>query len=48
MRRYIAAALLCLPAALVAQQAEHTISPGMTRAEVVAALGAPATQRTAA
>jgi hypothetical protein len=48
MRRYIAISLLCLPAALVAQQADHTVSPGMTRAEVVAALGAPTTQRTAA
>jgi hypothetical protein len=48
MRRYIAISLLCLPAALAAQQADHTISPGMSRAEVVAALGAPTTQRTAA
>ena len=48
MRLSITVALLCLPAALLAQQAERTISPGMTRAEVVAALGTPATQRTAA
>lgn len=48
MRLSITLALLCLPSALLAQQAERTISPGMTRAEVVAALGTPATQRTAA
>lgn len=47
MRRFIAAALLCLPTVLVAQQADRTISPGMTRAQVIAALGAPTTQRTA-
>jgi hypothetical protein len=47
MRRLIASVLLVLPAALSAQQADHTISPGMTRAQVVSALGAPATQRTA-
>lgn len=44
MRRFISLALLCLPTALLSQQAD-TISPGMTRAQVVAALGAPATQR---
>lgn len=48
MRLSIALAFLALPSALLAQQAERTVSPGMTRAEVVAALGAPATQRTAA
>jgi hypothetical protein len=47
MRRFIVLALLCLPAALHAQQGDLTIAPGMTRAQVVAALGAPATQRTA-
>jgi hypothetical protein len=47
MRRSIVLSLLCLPTMLLAQQADHTISPGMTRADVVAALGAPATQRTA-
>lgn len=47
MRRFIAAALLCLPTVLVAQQTERIISPGMTRAQVIAALGAPSTQRTA-
>jgi hypothetical protein len=47
MRRFIATALLCLPVLLPAQDATRTVSPGMTRAQVVAALGAPATQRTA-
>lgn len=47
MRQFIAIALLSLPASVLSQQAEHTISPGMTRAQVVAALGAPARQRSA-
>ena len=47
MRRFIAFVLLCLPAALPSQQRDHTVSPGMSRAQVVAALGAPATQRSA-
>jgi hypothetical protein len=47
MRRSIVLSLLCLPTMLLAQQADHIISPGMSRAQVVAALGAPATQRTA-
>jgi hypothetical protein len=47
MRRFIVFALLCLPTALASQQADRTISPGMTRAQVVAVLGAPTTQRTA-
>jgi hypothetical protein len=48
MRRFIATfALVFLPGVLHAQQSERTISPGMTRAEVIAALGAPSTQRTA-
>jgi hypothetical protein len=47
MRLSIALALLSLPSALLAQAGERTVSPGMTRAEVVAALGAPATQRAA-
>jgi hypothetical protein len=46
MRRLIALALLLVPTSLFAQ-AENTVSPGMTRAEVIAALGAPATQRSA-
>lgn len=47
MRGSIVLSLLCLPTVLLAQQADHVVSPGMTRAQVVAALGAPATQRTA-
>jgi hypothetical protein len=49
MRRFIVLSLLCLPAAARSQQAErsNTVAPGMTRAQVVAALGGPATQRTA-
>ena len=46
MRRLIALALLCVPSVLLAQ-ADNTVSPGMTRAQVIAALGAPATQRSA-
>ena len=45
MRQFTAVVLLCIPATLLSQQAEQTISPGMSRAQVVAALGAPATQR---
>ncbi|MFL5606868.1 MAG: hypothetical protein ACJ8AD_10525 [Gemmatimonadaceae bacterium] len=45
MRHLIAIALLCTPAVLLGQS-ENTISPGMTRAQVEAALGAPATMRT--
>jgi outer membrane protein assembly factor BamE (lipoprotein component of BamABCDE complex) len=45
MRHLIAIALLCTPPALLAQS-ENTISPGMTRAQVESALGAPATLRT--
>ena len=47
MRRFITLVLLCLPAGLHAQQRDGTVSPGMTRAQVVAALGAPTTQRSA-
>jgi hypothetical protein len=47
MRRSIVLSLLCLPTVLLAQQADHIVSPGMSRAQVVSALGAPATQRTA-
>jgi hypothetical protein len=47
MRRSIVLSLLFLPTMLLAQQAERTVSPGMSRAQVVAALGAPATLRTA-
>ncbi len=45
MRHLLAIALLSAPAALFAQS-ENTISPGMTRAQVETALGAPATMRT--
>lgn len=47
MRRLIALALLCLPAACLSQERSNTVSPGMTRAQVAAALGEPAIQRTA-
>lgn len=43
MRRLIALTLLCFPGALIAQ---GTISPGMSRAQVESALGAPVTSRT--
>jgi hypothetical protein len=45
MRHLIALTLLCSPAVLLSQQGEHTISPGMTRAQVDSALGTPATTR---
>lgn len=45
MRSMIALVLLALPAALVAQSG--SVSPGMTRAQVVAALGQPVTARDA-
>jgi hypothetical protein len=45
MRHLIAIALLCTPATLLAQR-DNTISPGMSRAQVEAALGAPPTMRT--
>jgi hypothetical protein len=47
MRHLIVVALLCSPVTLLAQQPRNTISPGMTRAQVEAALGAPATMRSA-
>jgi hypothetical protein len=46
MRQLIAIALLSAPAALLAQESERTVSPGMSRAQVESALGAPATMRT--
>ena len=47
MRRSVAVLLaMLLPAALAAQSGTNTISPGMSRAKVVAALGAPSTERT--
>jgi hypothetical protein len=47
MRRLIALALLCTPVALRAQDGARTVSPGMTRAQVIEALGQPSTARTA-
>ena len=47
MRRPAAFLLaLILPAALGAQAGTKSVSPGMSRAKVVAALGAPSTERT--
>jgi outer membrane protein assembly factor BamE (lipoprotein component of BamABCDE complex) len=47
MRRPIVFLLaLILPTALGAQSRTNSVSPGMTRARVVAALGAPSTERT--
>ena len=46
MRHLITLALLALPAALGAQGTAHTVAPGMSRAQVVAALGEPANART--
>ena len=45
MRLFIFLTLL-LPAAALSAQGARTISPGMSRAKVVAALGAPTTERT--
>jgi hypothetical protein len=45
MRLLIILSLL-LPAAVLSAQKAATISPGMTRAKVVAVLGAPTTERT--
>ncbi len=44
MRHTMLAVLIVLPAALGAQSS-HTVSPGMTRAQVISALGQPATLR---
>ena len=46
MRHLIAIALICSPAACLSQQGDKTVSPGMSEAQVVAALGKPATLRT--
>jgi outer membrane protein assembly factor BamE (lipoprotein component of BamABCDE complex) len=46
MRHPIVFALLAVPALLSAQTGEGTVSPGMTRAQVISALGTPATSRT--
>ena len=45
MRLFVFLSLL-LPAAVLSAQGTGTISPGMSRAKVVAALGAPTTERT--
>src|SRR5690348_5329674 len=45
MRYLFAIALLCAPAACLSQDQERTISPGMSQAQVVQALGKPATVR---
>ena len=45
MRRSLVLAFMLYPASLVAQQAANTVTPGMTKAQVVAALGEPATLR---
>jgi hypothetical protein len=47
MRRLVFSLLgLVVPSLLGAQGARGTVSPGMSRARVVAALGRPATERT--
>jgi hypothetical protein len=46
MRHSLAFALLLIAAPLAAQQAVRTIAPGMTKTQVVTALGQPATART--
>ena len=45
MRKLLVLALLCAPAACLSQETEKTISPGMSEAQVVEALGKPATVR---
>lgn len=47
MRLFIFLSLL-LPAVALSAQSARTISPGMSRAKVVAALGSPSTERTVA
>ena len=47
MRLFVFLSLL-LPAAALSAQSARTISPGMSRAKVVAALGSPSTERTVA
>ena len=47
MRHSFASLLaILLPAALAAQSSKNTVSPGMSRASVIAALGTPSTERT--
>jgi len=45
MRRLLILALLCAPAACLSQQKDKTVSPGMSEAQVVDALGQPAIKR---
>ena len=45
MRKFLVLALLCAPAACLSQEKQKTISPGMSEAQVVEALGKPATVR---
>ena len=45
MRHLLAVVLLCAPAACLSQDQDKTISPGMSEAQVVKALGQPATVR---
>jgi outer membrane protein assembly factor BamE (lipoprotein component of BamABCDE complex) len=45
MRHLLALVLLCAPAACLSQEKSKTVSPGMTEAQVVEALGQPATKR---
>ena len=46
MRPILSLLLLSLPFVLAAQRAPRTIAPGMSRAQVVAAVGTPTTERT--
>ena len=46
MRHPLVLALMCFSAPLLAQSMSHTVSPGMKKAQVIAALGEPATART--
>lgn len=46
MRHLIALALLCSPVACLSQPEGGTVTPGMSQAQVVAAIGKPATLRT--
>ena len=46
MRRPLVLALMCFSTPLLAQSMSHTVSPGMKKAQVIAALGEPATART--
>ena len=48
MRRLIALALFAFSLPLAAQSTAKVVSPGMSRAKVIAALGKPATERTVA